>query len=132
MLQAIICNGTVVQRRNAAQERFDHGIAVGNFPDQVNFIGLCGSNFTFLSSYRWAFPDFSMSTSEVIKIFQPWTAIFVTVLLQPGSNKVVHGVIVNITLQHCSPLNSILLLLIRSFVVSLQNLRSKAGLAHFI
>lgn len=73
-----------------------------------------------------------MSTSEVIKIFQLWTAIFVTVLLQPGSNKVVHGVIVNITLQHCSPVNTILLLLVIGFVVGLQNLRSKAGLAHFV
>lgn len=78
------------------------------------------------------FPGFFMSASEIIKIFQLWTAIFVTVLLQPGSNKVVYGVIVNITLQHCGPVNAILLLIVRGFAVSLQNLRSKAALANFV
>lgn len=73
-----------------------------------------------------------MSPSEVIKMFQLWTAIFVAALLQPGSNKVAHGVTVNITLKHRGPVNTVLLLLIRVSAVGLQSLRSKAGLAHFV
>lgn len=110
MLQAITHKGTAVQRRNSAPERIDHGIAVENVLDRVSFLGLCGSSFTLLSSYTSCFQTFSCLLSEVIKIFQLCTAIFETVLLQPRSNKVVHRVTVNITLQHCSPVNPILLL----------------------
>lgn len=98
-LQAIICKGTAVQKRKySAPVRIDHGTKTGMSLMRSDLLGCVAPVFPFFFLTDGLFPGFLMSISEAIKILKLWAVIFDIALLKGGSNKIVHGVIMTISL----------------------------------